>query len=227
MRTSMLVGFFVGVLALPFAAPATATTNEPVSTQVTNAVTQANVKVLGDAPAMTIGNVYQAMYHSIGQAMNAAPQRVQHAQTLTSQGLQQIYPTATPRSTSSKQSSRAKVFRSIDAIAKRLQECGSDCVVNVHVHVLPEGSALAPSQAANTDQKCDTGDFQIAMTDLPASPEPSAAELLTTCIIARMEQHTDVAVQGFTTVIPDGDDRLARWQDSSVTSIDLLVQRVL
>lgn len=37
-----------------------------VNGQITDAVSQANVKVLGDAPAMAMGSVYQALAHSIG-----------------------------------------------------------------------------------------------------------------------------------------------------------------
>ena len=33
--------------------------NTPVNGMITDAVTQANVKVLGDAPAMAMGSLYQ------------------------------------------------------------------------------------------------------------------------------------------------------------------------
>jgi hypothetical protein len=38
----------------------------PVNGQITDAVTQANVKVLGDAPAMAMGAIYQSLAHSTG-----------------------------------------------------------------------------------------------------------------------------------------------------------------
>lgn len=53
-----------------------------VNEQVTDAVTQANVKVLGEAPAQSMAMVYQTMAHSISLAM----QNAQQAQG----GLQQI-----------------------------------------------------------------------------------------------------------------------------------------
>ncbi len=37
-----------------------------VNGQVTDAVTQANVKVLAEAPAMAMGSLYQALAHSTG-----------------------------------------------------------------------------------------------------------------------------------------------------------------
>lgn len=37
-----------------------------VSSQITDAVTQANVKVVAEAPAMALGSVYQTAAHSIG-----------------------------------------------------------------------------------------------------------------------------------------------------------------
>ena len=54
----------------------------PVNQQVTDAVTQTNVKVLGEAPAQSMALVYQSMAHSISLAM----QNAQQAQG----GLQQI-----------------------------------------------------------------------------------------------------------------------------------------
>jgi hypothetical protein len=54
----------------------------PVNAQITDAVTQTNVKVLGEAPAQSMALVYQTMAHSISLAM----QNAQQAQG----GLQQI-----------------------------------------------------------------------------------------------------------------------------------------
>ncbi len=50
-----------------------------VNSQITDAITQANVKVLGDAPAQAMGSVFQAMAHSIGIIFeNAANQQQQN-----------------------------------------------------------------------------------------------------------------------------------------------------
>ena len=46
----------------------------PVNSQVTDAVTQTNVKVLGEAPAQSMALVYQSMAHSISLAMQNAQQ---------------------------------------------------------------------------------------------------------------------------------------------------------
>lgn len=48
--------------------------NTPVNSQITDAVTQANVKVLGEAPAQSMALVYQTMAHSISLAMENAQQ---------------------------------------------------------------------------------------------------------------------------------------------------------
>jgi hypothetical protein len=45
-----------------------------VNEQVTDAVTQTNVKVLGEAPAQSMAMVYQSMAHSISLAMQNAQQ---------------------------------------------------------------------------------------------------------------------------------------------------------
>lgn len=46
--------------------PTDTTNNTVVSPQITDAVTQTNVKVLGDAPAQAMGNVYQVEAHETG-----------------------------------------------------------------------------------------------------------------------------------------------------------------
>jgi len=46
----------------------------PVNAQITDAVTQTNVKVLGEAPAQAMALVYQTMAHSISLAMENAQQ---------------------------------------------------------------------------------------------------------------------------------------------------------
>jgi hypothetical protein len=68
------------------------TTVNPI---ITDAVTQSNVKVVGEAPAMALGNVYQSAAHSTGimfeNAVNAQSQQNILAQTATTQGVIQIY----------------------------------------------------------------------------------------------------------------------------------------
>lgn len=55
-----------------------------VNDQVTDAVTQANVKVLGDAPAMAMGTLYQTIAQATGIAAENA---VAHQQGLNSVAL--------------------------------------------------------------------------------------------------------------------------------------------
>lgn len=43
-----------------------------VNTQITDAITQTNVKVLGEAPAQSMGMVYQTMAHSLSLSMQNA-----------------------------------------------------------------------------------------------------------------------------------------------------------
>ena len=43
-----------------------------VNDQITDAVTQSNVKVLGDAPAQALGSLYQTMAQSAGLAVQNA-----------------------------------------------------------------------------------------------------------------------------------------------------------
>lgn len=48
--------------------------NTPVNSQITDAVTQTNVKVLGEAPAQAMAALYQTMAHSISLSMQNAMQ---------------------------------------------------------------------------------------------------------------------------------------------------------
>jgi hypothetical protein len=63
----------------------------PVNSQITDAVTQANVKVLGDAPAMAMGNLYQATAQALSNAAHNATTAQQQAnvtaQAATTQGV--------------------------------------------------------------------------------------------------------------------------------------------
>ncbi|MGQ5522753.1 RebB family R body protein [Chitinimonas sp. PSY-7] len=66
-----------------------------VNNQITDAVTQSNVKVLGEAPAMAMGSIYQTMAHSTGilfeNAVSAQQQQNTLAQAASNQGVMQIY----------------------------------------------------------------------------------------------------------------------------------------
>lgn len=66
-----------------------------VNDQVTDAFTQSNVKVIGQAPAFAMGTIYQSMAHSNGILFNnaVAVQQQQNtlAQAATNQGVMQIY----------------------------------------------------------------------------------------------------------------------------------------
>jgi Killing trait len=66
-----------------------------VSEQVTDAVTQSNVKVIGEAPAMAMATVFQTMSHSTGlmfeNSVNVQNQQNILGQTATTMGVMQIY----------------------------------------------------------------------------------------------------------------------------------------
>lgn len=56
--------------------------NTPVNSQITDAVTQVNVKVLGDAPAMAMGALYQSAAHAAGILFENAVAQQQSSQTV-------------------------------------------------------------------------------------------------------------------------------------------------
>ena len=62
---------------------------------ITEAVTQTNVKVVAEAPAMAMGTLYQSMAHSTGlmfeNSVSAQNQQNIMSQGATTQGVMQIY----------------------------------------------------------------------------------------------------------------------------------------
>ena len=69
--------------------------NPPVNQQVTDSVTQANVKVLGDAPAIAMANLYQATAQALANTAHNATTAQQNANTIlqaaTTQGVALLY----------------------------------------------------------------------------------------------------------------------------------------
>ncbi len=67
----------------------------PVNGQITDAVTQANVKVVADGPAMAMGAIYQSLAHSTGilyeNATSSQQQLAIAGQAATNQGVIQVY----------------------------------------------------------------------------------------------------------------------------------------
>jgi hypothetical protein len=66
-----------------------------VNDQITDSVTQANVKVLGDAPAMAMGNLFQATSQALSMAAHNATTAQQQAsitaQAATTMGVATLY----------------------------------------------------------------------------------------------------------------------------------------
>jgi hypothetical protein len=66
-----------------------------VNNQITDSVTQANVKVLGDAPAVALGNLYQATAQALANAAHNATTAQQQnnvtAQATTVMGVATLY----------------------------------------------------------------------------------------------------------------------------------------
>ena len=66
-----------------------------VNSQITDSVTQANTKVLGDAPAVAMGNLYQATAQALSNAAHNATTAQQQsnvtAQAATTQGVATLY----------------------------------------------------------------------------------------------------------------------------------------
>ena len=66
-----------------------------VNSQITDSVTQANVQVLGDAPAVAMGNLFQATSQALANAAHTATTAQQQAnitaQAATTMGVNLLY----------------------------------------------------------------------------------------------------------------------------------------
>lgn len=66
-----------------------------VNDQITDSVTQANTKVLGEAPAMAMGNLYQATAQALANAAHNATNNQEQsnvtAQAATTMGVATLY----------------------------------------------------------------------------------------------------------------------------------------
>jgi len=66
-----------------------------VNSQITDSVTQVNTKVLGDAPAIAMGNLFQATAQALSNAAHNATTSQQQtnitAQAATTQGVAMLY----------------------------------------------------------------------------------------------------------------------------------------
>jgi hypothetical protein len=73
--------------------------SDTVNSQITDAVTQSNVKVLAEAPAMALGSLYQSLAHSTGLMFENAVANQQQQfvllQAATTQAVNQIYSSGT------------------------------------------------------------------------------------------------------------------------------------
>ena len=103
-----------------------------VSEQITDAVTQANVKVLAESPAMSLSNLYQTISQSLSLSAQNAVMSQQQAniihQTATTQGVSLLYSlsTATLGGTTSEvmQADDAESMANMLAIVQALKDAG-------------------------------------------------------------------------------------------------------
>lgn len=58
-----------------------------VNGQITDSITQSNVQVLGEAPAIAMGNLYQATAQAIGNSAHNAVANQQNCNTIASSAI--------------------------------------------------------------------------------------------------------------------------------------------
>ena len=83
-----------------------------VNDQITDSVTQANTKVLGDAPAIAMGNLYQATAQALANAAHNATNAQQQSYVTVQAATTQAVGTLLSVDTSSTGISTTDIFRS-------------------------------------------------------------------------------------------------------------------
>jgi Killing trait len=97
-----------------------------VNSQITDAVTQANVKVVGEAPAIAIGTLYQSIAQSVGIAMQDAVTAQRQADTIaiaaTAEGISLLLTAESTASAAARNEALAAAPKDAGAIDAQFQQ---------------------------------------------------------------------------------------------------------
>ncbi len=125
-----------------------------VNSQITDSITQSNVKVLAEAPAIAMGSIYQTIAHSTGilfeNAVAAQQQQNTLSQAAANQGVMQIYSIDTAAAVGATEKiAQTGVADNLTSLLTVLNAFRSDAA--------PNASAVAMSPAATTTDADTTG----------------------------------------------------------------------
>ncbi|MAL78277.1 MAG: R body protein [Sneathiella sp.] len=107
----------------------------PVNSQITDAVTQTNLAVIGGAPAQSMGTVYQMMAQAVGVSMQNAVANQQNMNTIdnaiVSQGIAMLYSLDSMSDAKAMQevmsgNANAEIVLALKAIVAELKKAQSD-----------------------------------------------------------------------------------------------------
>lgn len=115
-----------------------------VNSQITDAITEANVKVLGDAPAIAMGNLYQATAQALANAAHNATTAQQQSyitmQAATTMGVATLYSIDAAASAEATQQRVSDASRSIQAAIPPQSLATSD-EIRMPIRRLAEGTS--------------------------------------------------------------------------------------
>lgn len=125
-----------------------------VNSQITDSITQSNVKVLAEAPAIAMGSIYQTIAHSTGilfeNAVAAQQQQNTLSQAAANQGVMQIYSIDTAAAVGATEKiAQTGVADNLTSLLTVLNAFRSDAA--------PNASAAVMSPAATTTDADTTG----------------------------------------------------------------------
>ncbi len=162
--------------------------------QITDAVTQANVKVLAEAPAMAMGAIYQSLAHATGllfeNAVAAQQQQNVLALAATNQGIMQIY-----AADSAASAGAVKQAETPDALRTRFHHAGeslkaafaADAGVNPQIEAvvkLAADSVLGRSGDFAYGARASVDAFAAALEQISETTQRNLMRVLQTAAVA-------------------------------------------
>jgi hypothetical protein len=153
-----------------------------INSQVTDSVTQANTKVLGDAPALALSNFYITASQALGNAAHNATTQQQQANAVSQAALTMSVETLYAIDTAATGVATSKIFQTSSAkmAASKPVEVTADQVVG-HIHTLlgsPQGRSQMQQAITQASESKLTADSEAQMATTQQEIEKAIQEAL-------------------------------------------------
>jgi hypothetical protein len=174
-----------------------------VNSQITDSITQANVKVIAESPAMAMGSLYQSLAHSTGilfeNAVAAQQQQNTLAQAAANMGVMQIYSLDTTAAAGATEKiAQTGITDNLTSLLTVLNAFG--------MQATPKAMAVAPAATADI---ATAATAEVAVVAPAAAIDPASDDAGTADIA---QQIRDAVIFVNQTVLGSNDDFMAGLQ---------------